>query len=127
MTELLSPSPSIEFFDGLYEDLSGVSLRRDRRTGHHVALLMFEKLKSIEQFNSYRKRFHQSLKLTDTEGQILMQPSSVQFVFGGDDGDDLMRVECKVEVDQEDHWQRFLRFMHRYAESNGMAYGEPES
>lgn len=55
MTELLSPSPSIEFFDGLYEDLSGVSLRRDRRTGHHVALLMFEKLKSIEQFNSYRK------------------------------------------------------------------------
>ncbi|MBF2078262.1 MAG: photosystem II reaction center protein Psb28, partial [Synechococcales cyanobacterium T60_A2020_003] len=78
MTELLSPSPSIEFFDGLYEDLSGVSLRRDRRTGHHVALLMFEKLKSIEQFNSYRKRFHQSLKLTDTEGQILMQPSSVQ-------------------------------------------------
>ncbi|MBF2079733.1 MAG: hypothetical protein IGR76_14740, partial [Synechococcales cyanobacterium T60_A2020_003] len=51
----------------------------------------------------------------------------VHFVFGGDDGDDLMRVECKVEVDQEDHWQRFLRFMHRYAESNGMAYGEPES
>jgi photosystem II Psb28-2 protein len=126
MTDLLSPSPSIEFFDGLYEDLSGVSLRRDRRTGVHVALLTFNQLKSIEQFNSYRKRFSQSLKLTDSEGQILMQPSSVQFVFGGDDGDDLKRVECKIEIDQDDHWQRFMRFMHRYAESNGMAYGETE-
>jgi photosystem II Psb28-2 protein len=126
MSESLSPAPSIEFFDGLFEDLSGVSLRRDRQTGAHIALLVFEQLKSIEQFNSYRKRFSQALRLTDSEGQILLQPSSVQFIFGGSDGDELKRVECKIKIDQDDHWQRFLRFMERYAEANGMAYGEPE-
>lgn len=127
MSDFLSPAPSIEFFDGVYEELSGVSLRRDRQTGTHIALLVFEQLKSIEQFNSYRKQFNKALRLTDAEGQILMQPSSVQFIFGGPEGDDLKRVECKVKIDQEDHWQRFLRFMERYAEAHGMDYGEPGS
>ena len=62
MTDSLPPAPSIEFFDGLFEELSGVSLRRDRRTGTHIALLVFEKLKSIEQFNSYRKQFNKALR-----------------------------------------------------------------
>jgi photosystem II reaction center protein Psb28 len=33
-------------------------------------------------------------------------------------------VECKLESDQENHWQRFMRFMNRYAEANAMIYGE---
>ncbi|MGF1676496.1 MAG: photosystem II reaction center protein Psb28, partial [Rivularia sp. (in: cyanobacteria)] len=29
---------------------------------------------------------------------------------------------CQFEIEQDDHWDRFMRFMHRYADANGMAY-----
>jgi photosystem II Psb28-2 protein len=120
-----SISPGIEFFEGIFEELTDIRFMRHRVSGLHSAKLIFKKLRSIEQFNSYRRRFTQALRLTDEEGVIELQPASIQFIFGGDDGDDLLRVECKVEIEQEDHWERLMRFMHRYAEANGMEYGEP--
>jgi photosystem II Psb28-2 protein len=119
--------PSIQFFEGVPEALSDVSLRRDRSTGTRTVLMTFKSLASIERFQSYTKRFAKALVLTDTEGKISIEPSSMQFIFGGPEGDDLQRVECKFEIDREDHWERFMRFMHSYAEANGMAYGERES
>ncbi|NEO61979.1 MAG: photosystem II reaction center protein Psb28 [Moorea sp. SIO4G2] len=119
-----SSTPSIQFFDGIYEQLSDVSLRKNRSSGARIVLMTFESLKAIEQFNSYRNRFSQSMVLTDEEGVINMIPSSIKFRFGGPEGDELAGVECKVEIDQDDHWERFMRFMNRYAEANGMAYGE---
>lgn len=118
-------SPSIQFFEGITEELSDVSLRRHRTSGVRSVLMVFERLRAIERFRSYTNRFTQSLCLIDEEGEIRIEPSSLQFIFGGPEGDDLKRVECKFEIDQDDHFERFMRFMHRYAESNGMAYGEP--
>lgn len=120
-------SPCIEFFEGIPEELSNVSLRQNKASGVRTAVLSFERLKSIERFNSYTKRFANSMRLTDAEGVISIEPASVQFIFGGPEGDDLKRVECKLEIDRDDYWQRFMRFMHRYAEANGMAYGEAQS
>ncbi|MBD2071071.1 photosystem II reaction center protein Psb28 [Leptolyngbya sp. FACHB-671] len=117
-------TPSIQFFEGVPETLSDVSLRKNRTSGIRSVLLVFQELKSLERFRSYTKRFTNSVRLTDEEGEINIEPSSVQFVFGGPEGDDLKRVECKFEIDREDHWERFMRFMHRYAEANGMVYGE---
>ncbi|MCU0523674.1 MAG: photosystem II reaction center protein Psb28 [Elainella sp. Prado103] len=116
--------PHIEFFEGIPEDLSDVSLRQNRSTGLRSVLLIFRALHSIEQFRSYRNRFAKALLLTDEEGQISIEPSSIKFIFGGPEGDELARVECRLEIDQEAHWERFMRFMHRYAEANGMSYGE---
>lgn len=120
-------APSIEFFDGIYEDLGSVSLRRDRRTGARIVVMMFETLRCIEQFRALTSRFSGSLKLTDEEGQISVEPSDVRFVFGGPEGDDLERMECSVQVDRDDHWDRFMRFMNRYAEVNGFSYGDTPS
>ncbi|NEQ97205.1 MAG: photosystem II reaction center protein Psb28 [Cyanothece sp. SIO2G6] len=122
-------APSIEFFDGIYEDLDDVSLRRDRSNGDRIVILRFKRLKSIEQLRSYTNRFSKALRLSDEEGNIEVQPDGVKFIFGGADGDDLRGVECKFAIQQEEHWDRFMRFMQRYAEANGMAYGErsPES
>lgn len=122
---MADPTPSIEFFEGVPEELSDVSLRRNRSTGVRTVLMTFVTLKSIERFRSYTNRFAKALLLTDSEGKISIEPSSVKFIFGGPEGDDLQRVECTFEINQEDHWQRFIRFMNRYAEANGMAYGEP--
>lgn len=119
-----SPTPTIQFYEGIFEELSNVSLRRDLATGAHRVVFMFEKMKSIERFNTFRNRFEGVLRLTDSEGEISVEPSGVKFIFGGPEGDDLERVECILEIDQADHWDRFMRFMHRYAEANGMVYGE---
>ena len=116
--------PAIYFFEGISEELEGVSLRRNRATGLRGVLMTFRHLHAIEQFNSYRNRFSKSMRLVDAEGEIQVEPSSMKFVFGGPEGDDLERVECRFEIDQDDHWERFMRFMERYAEANGMAYGE---
>ncbi|MDA0674328.1 MAG: photosystem II reaction center protein Psb28 [Cyanobacteria bacterium] len=123
---MVEATPTVEFFDGIYEEISGVSLRRNATTGDRVAVLLFERLQAIESFQSFRSKFSKVLRLTDSEGVITIEPSGVKFIFGGPEGDDLKQVECTLEIDREDHWQRFMDFMRRYAEANGMAYGESE-
>ncbi|MDB9528162.1 photosystem II reaction center protein Psb28 [Oscillatoria sp. CS-180] len=122
---MASEVPTVEFFDGISEEISNVSLRQDKATGDRIVLLLFERLQAIEEFKSFRSRFSRALRLTDSEGIITIEPSGVKFIFTGPEGDDLKHVECTLEIDREDHWDRFMRFMHRYAEANGMAYGEP--
>jgi photosystem II Psb28-2 protein len=119
--------PSIEFFEGVKEELSDVRLRRDRATGKRNILMIFETLKSLEKFRSYTSRFAKGILLTDEEGKISLEPSSIQFIYGGEEGEELRRVECKVEVERDDHWERLMRFMHRYADANGMAYQDKNS
>ena len=121
---MTSPTPSIQFFEGIYEELSNVSLRRNRNSGVQTVLMTFNSLKAIEKFNSFTKRYTNSMLLTDEEGVISVTPSSLKFIFGGPEGDDLERVNCEFEVEQEEHWERFMRFMNRYAEANGMAYSD---
>ncbi len=117
-------APSIQFFDGISEDLDNVSLRRNRTSGARIVVMVFRTLRAIAQFNSFRYRFSQCMKLIDAEGEISVEPSSVKFYFGGPDGDDLERMECRFELDRDDHWERFSRFMERYAAANGMEYGD---
>ncbi|MGG6294416.1 photosystem II reaction center protein Psb28 [Leptolyngbya sp. AN02str] len=116
--------PTLEFYDGVPEELTGISLRRNRNTGTRIMVLSFSQLKAIERFNSFTQKFNKALKMTDSEGAITIEPSSIQFIFGGDEGDEIQRIDCKLEVDREEHWERLMRFMHRYAEANGMEYGE---
>jgi len=120
---MTSSTPSIQFFEGIYEELSNVSLRRNRNSGIRNVLMTFDSLKAIEKFNSFTKRYTNSMLLTDEEGVISVTPSSLKFVFGGPEGDDLERVNCEFEV-QDEYWERFMRFMNRYAETNGMAYSD---
>lgn len=121
-----SPTPSIEFFKGISEALSDVSLRRNKNTGIRNVLMTFDSLKAIDKFNSFTKTSNGNMLLIDSEGEISVAPSSVKFIFGGDEGDELKKVKCTFEIDREDHWERFMRFMHRYAEANGMEYGSKE-
>ncbi|MFM7448845.1 MAG: photosystem II reaction center protein Psb28 [Leptolyngbyaceae cyanobacterium] len=117
-------TPSIEFFDGIPESLDDVSLRRNRSTGAHIIVMTFRNLRSLDKLNSFTKKSSNSMKLADEEGVISVAPSSVKFFFKGDDGDEFDHLECKFEIEQEAHWERFIRFMNRYAKANGMEYGE---
>ncbi|WP_017314358.1 photosystem II reaction center protein Psb28 [Mastigocladopsis repens] len=121
---MASTTPSIQFFAGIFEELSNVSLRRTPSSATRIVLMTFNQLKALEKFNSFTKQSLNSMLLTDEEGEISVTPSSTQFIFGGAEGDELQRVECKFEIERDDHWERFMRFMNRYAEANGMAYRE---
>lgn len=123
---MTSPIISIEIFDGISEELSNVSLRRKRFSGARIVLLTFKELKSLEKFNSFTKRFSNAIRLTDAEGVISIQPDSVKFLFGGPEGDDFQGMECEFEIEREDHWERFMRFMHRYAEANDLVYSQKQ-
>ncbi|MBE9112194.1 photosystem II reaction center protein Psb28 [Nodosilinea sp. LEGE 07298] len=119
-----APLPTAEFYEGIAETIDNISLRRDRATGNRIVLLTFNQLRAIERFQSFRSRFAKALKLIDEEGAIAIEPEGIKFIFGGPEGDDLQRVECKLVIDRDDHWDRLMRFMQRYAQANGMAYGE---
>jgi photosystem II Psb28-2 protein len=90
----MSVTPSIEFFQGVSEELSGVSLRRHKNTGIRSVLMIFESLNALEKFNSFTKGSAQNLRLIDSEGEILVTPSSVKMIFGGDEGNELKQVRC---------------------------------
>lgn len=119
--------PTIEFFEGISEEVSDVRLRQEKSTGNRNVLMIFEQLEALEKFNSFRQRFSKALNLTDSEGKISIEPDSLRFIYGGPEGDDLQRVECSFVIEQDDHWERFMRFMERYAEVNGMAYQDKKS
>ena len=74
--------PTIEFFAGLSEELSNVSLRRGKESGDRQVVLTFQKLKAIEKFQSFTKQFNGNLRLKDSEGEITINPSSVKFFCG---------------------------------------------
>ena len=116
-------APSIEFFQGVAEELSNVSLRRNKNTGMRNVLITFESLNALGKFNSFTKGSAQNLILVDSEGKIIVTPNSLKMIFGGDEGNELKRVECKFEIKSDSHWERFTRFMERYAEANDMEFG----
>lgn len=116
--------PTVEFFADIPEAIENVSLRRNKESGERSVVMTFGTLKCIEQFRALSARFNKTLRLRDEEGEISVEPSGVRFVFGGPEGDDLERLECKFDIARDDHWDRFMRFMNRYAEANGMGYSD---
>jgi photosystem II Psb28-2 protein len=115
-------NPSIEFYVGINEELENVSLRRNKATGQRNVVMFFSRIKVIEKFNSFTGKTYGDLRLTDEEGQIIVTPSSMKFIFKGEEGDETQKIECGFPIDSDDNWERFMRFMTRYAQSNGMEY-----
>lgn len=114
--------PSIEFFVGLSEELSNVTIKQNKTSNVFSVTMIFEKLKALEKFQSFTTKTYGDLRLIDEEGIISVNPSDTKFIFGGDDGDDLKKVECTFQIDQGVVWDRFMRFMDRYAKNNGMEF-----
>ncbi|MBV5259743.1 photosystem II reaction center protein Psb28 [Synechococcus moorigangaii CMS01] len=117
-------TPRIEFFNGISEDLSNVSLQRNPKTGVKSVSMTFAQLNALDRFQSFTAGSNGIVRLIDEEGEIAVTPSSCRIVFGGEEGDELRGVICRFDIENDDHWERFMRFMHRYADENGFAYGE---
>lgn len=123
---MTTQTPRVQIFQDVPEEVSGVSLGRDSSRGIHIALMRFQALASLEHFLSFRKSSANVIHLIDSEGEITIKPAGIKLFYGGPEQEDLKGVECKLEIDRDDHWERFLRFMQRYADVNGLAFGETE-
>jgi photosystem II Psb28-2 protein len=121
---MVAATPRIEIFDGISEELSDVSLRQVKDSATRRVVMTFSSLQALEKLNSFTKSSSNALRLIDEEGVIAIEPQSVRSIYGGEEKDELKAIECQFNIDREDHWERFMRFMHRYAEANGMAYGD---
>jgi photosystem II Psb28-2 protein len=116
--------PSIEFFDGISEELENVSLRRNPSTGLRSVKFTFQTLKALQQGNSFIKRSFNTMRLIDSEGTISVAPTSTKLFWGGEENDELKRFEFVFEIDRDDHWERFMGFMGRYSAAHDLIFAE---
>jgi photosystem II Psb28-2 protein len=118
-----SLTPTIEFFAGIPEELSDVRLRRDRHTGENSVKMTFVNIKAVQGTNSFAKASFNDIRLVDSEGTISIEPKSSKLFWKakGDD-EELAKIEILLDVGQSDHWDRFMRFMERYAAANGFEF-----
>jgi len=112
---------SVQFIEGLEEEISGISLRRNKVSGKKSVVIIFERLQAMEKLRSFTKG-SDSLWLRDEEGDMQVFPSGMKFFFFNDD--DLAKVECSFDVQSDEVLERVLRFFNRYAEANGLQFGE---
>ncbi|TVQ57651.1 MAG: photosystem II reaction center protein Psb28 [Spirulina sp. DLM2.Bin59] len=118
----MTTTPRIEFFEGIAEELSNVRLRQGKTSGIRNVLLMFETLNAIDIVNSFTKRFTGTVRLIDEEGEISAVPSNFSFRVGANEEDDILGAECQIDIESDQDWERVMRFLHRYADANGMGY-----
>lgn len=119
--------PCVQIFEDLPEKVSSVSLHHDPANGTQVAVMRFQSLASLAHFLGWRKCADQALHLIDAEGDIWVQPTRIKLIYDGPEGNDLRSVECELEVNQESHRERFLRFLQRYAAAHGLTCRDPET
>ncbi|MGB3404299.1 MAG: photosystem II reaction center protein Psb28 [Microcoleaceae cyanobacterium] len=110
---------SVQFIEGLDEEISGISLRKKQDADIKIIVLFFEKLQAMERLRAFRNQIT-NLWLKDDEGQIKVTPSGIKFFYAGDD--DIEKIECSFEVESEELLERVMRFLHRYADDHGFEY-----
>lgn len=112
---------SVQFIEGLDEEIAGISLRKRQNDETKIVVLTFERLRAIEQFRSLTKKID-ALLLRDEEGEIRVIPSGIKFIFEKED--ELSKAFCTFEVDSESAFERVMRFFQRYAKANGFEFRE---
>lgn len=106
----------IQLSRGINEEATDVKLTRSRDGSVSVATFIFE------QPNCWNPDSPETGQITgmymlDEEGELSTRNVSAKYLNGK-----LTRVEAIYKMNGEAQWQRFLRFMERYAEANGMGF-----
>lgn len=119
--------PCVHLFKDLPEKVSSISIRRDLMTHTNVAVLRFQTLASLAHFSGRTKGSGPVLHLLDTEGDMLIRPTCIKLVYHQSEGAGLKSVECELEVNKDNHGERLMRFLQRYASAHHLVSEETES
>lgn len=106
----------IQFIQGIAEDtIPDVRLTRARDGSNGTATFYFEKPKALNGENGEIT----GLYLVDEEGQLTSRKVNAKFINGEPAG-----LEAVYLIKSVEEWDRFMRFMERYAEKNGLGFSK---
>jgi len=103
---------TIQFVPGINEEAKGIRIVGRRSSPHKTAIFSFKEPRARQTTTRIER-----MRLTDEEGNIDVTDVRAQFVNGEFSG-----VECVYEMLTQMEFERFERFMERYASSNGMEF-----
>lgn len=110
---------SIQFSRGVNEDvIPDVRLTRSRDGSSGTATFYFEKPNALS--NSSTDEIT-GMYMVDEEGEIVTREVKAKFINGQPEA-----LEATYIMRSADAWERFLRFMGRYAEENGLGFNKSE-
>jgi photosystem II protein len=114
----MAKSAVIQFIRGLDEEsIADVRMTRskDGQTGR--AVFIFEEPKALTEATQQDNIL--GMYLIDEEGELTSREVNAKFVNGKPAG-----IEAVYNMKSKDQWDRFMRFMNRYATANGLEFSK---
>ncbi len=103
----------IEFAKGIVEEsVPDVRLTRSRDGSNGQAIFRFEESKILDSGNTQEVT---GMYMIDEEGELLTREVNCKFING-----EPTALEATYVMKSAQEWDRFIRFMERYAEENGL-------
>nr|YP_009326620.1 photosystem II reaction center psb28 protein [Membranoptera platyphylla]AMJ16877.1 photosystem II reaction center psb28 protein [Membranoptera platyphylla] len=107
----------IQFIEGINETVvPNVKLTRSRDGKTGTATFRFNN-PDIIQLKMQEKGDIQGMYLIDNEGSLVTTDVNAKFINGKPQG-----IECIYIIKSPDEWDRFMRFMERYANNNKLSF-----
>lgn len=105
----------IEFARGVVEDvIPDVKLTRSPDGRDGTATFYFEHPKALDQEEGVEIT---GMYMVDEEGELTTREVKGKFIDGKPSG-----IEALFVMKSPEEWERFMRFMNRYAEQNGLGF-----
>ncbi|MEG4022645.1 MULTISPECIES: photosystem II reaction center protein Psb28 [unclassified Microcoleus] len=107
----------IQFSRGIDEDaVPEVRLTRSKTGAQGTATFIFENPKAL---SSTSTEDITGMYMIDEEGEILTREVKAKFINGQPAG-----LEALYLMKSPEEWDRFMRFMERYSEANGLGFSK---
>jgi photosystem II protein len=105
----------IQLAIGIDEEATDVKITRSKDGDTSVAVFIFATPNCMTGENAANNEIL-GMYMIDDEGEMVTRNVNAKFINGKPAG-----IEAIHKLNGELEWERFLRFMNRYAESNGMS------
>eukprot|EP00898_Chlorokybus_atmophyticus_P001057 jgi/Chlat1/1952/Chrsp157S00784 len=113
-----SPSTTIQFIRGIDEPcIPDVRLTRSRDGSNGSAIFLFDQPAVFEAAGELGDIT--GMYIIDEEGELSTVDVSAKFVNGKP-----TRIEARLALRNTREWDRFMRFMNRFAEENGLGFSK---
>lgn len=109
----------IELARNIYEEATDVKITRSKDGATSTATFYFAEPTCMSDENQTSNNPILGMFMVDEEGELVTRNVNAKFINGRSAG-----IEAIYKMDGESEWERFMRFMNRYAESNGMGFSK---
>lgn len=108
----------IQLTRGIDEEVTDVRITRAKDGSNGTATFIFKDPKCTNEANQALTDIT-GMFLIDEEGEMITRTVNAKFINGKSAG-----IEAIYIINSPQAWDRFIRFMNRYAEANGMGFNK---